>query len=202
MRPSGQPAPTAHQSWRNKYVMKFSGWQASKPDEGLPPSMSPAASSAVSPIPLLQGPASSASGASMGGVGGAGVGAGGQFSGDDIEAPAMSPPSSPLSPAAGPGGGAGAGVGESGAMLFVLDEDPESDGFSRASHSDMSRSSSAGVRNRTAQGVAVNIPNSAFPPASLPPTSSHSGNHAPAHVVNGTGAGTLTRSPYSSGKDR
>ena len=36
----GDPSsPTEPRGWRDKYVMKFSGWQANNPDRGLPPSL-------------------------------------------------------------------------------------------------------------------------------------------------------------------
>lgn len=44
-----QPNPSGGNTgtWRDRYVMKFSGWQASRPDTGLPPSVSGGSSSAV-----------------------------------------------------------------------------------------------------------------------------------------------------------
>lgn len=46
--PAEPPRPTT--AWRDKYVLKFSGWNQAKPDTGLPPSLAPRPlSSAVTP---------------------------------------------------------------------------------------------------------------------------------------------------------
>lgn len=44
---AGASNTPASNQWRDRYVLKFSGWQASKPDAGLPPSLQPGGGSAV-----------------------------------------------------------------------------------------------------------------------------------------------------------
>lgn len=49
---AGAPIPV---SWRDRYVMKFSGWRASTPDMGLPPSLTSPPSAALPPQQIVRG---------------------------------------------------------------------------------------------------------------------------------------------------
>jgi serine/threonine protein kinase len=49
---AGAPPPV---SWRDRYVMKFSGWRASTPDMGLPPSLTSPPSAALPPQQIVRG---------------------------------------------------------------------------------------------------------------------------------------------------
>lgn len=59
---SGRMSLAANNTWRDRYVMRFSGWDSAKPDTGLPPSLTAAPSSPMGSPPQNSLPSAIAGG--------------------------------------------------------------------------------------------------------------------------------------------